>query len=317
MMAKTWRIIVLRAIDISGNAGVLSEPLVADPPAVAEIVGIISLFDLDLYQPDGVQLFALDAAGNSLAGVPIELTSNKDGFFETDLVQFYENDVRVVTDAGGFTEFNYFPLISGNHMLSCSAPNGISFTHNDPIIVSTETYDLGGFGDKFIIEFQYWIDNNTADIQSYNTAPNTLLDYKKSLYIHYLPQGLHLLNCRFKDNEGHYSSLLRYFFIRRQSWQNNNKIALYQYWIDDTEALTQVNNPDQTDFLLLENLDVSGLSNGLHKLSIRALDRNNKWSGLTSYSFLKSDDAVLFENDIEAVEYWIDEPEKHYIFKCE
>lgn len=89
---------------------------------------------------------------------------------------------------------------------------------------------------------------------------------------------------------------------------NSSKIQNGEYWFDsDYTSRQPVAATGSSDLMLANQIDVSELFNGLHTVSFRFIDDNNKWSSPTTRFFIKDDATIdLLTSNIVAYEYWFD-----------
>ncbi len=142
--------------------------------------------------------------------------------------------------------------------------------------------------------YEYWLD--TDDMRKVTGTVPTDGSVRFSLDVSGLNEGMHLLIFRTKDSEGQWSSPLSSYFYH--SANEGNEIVAYEYWFDSNDADKQEGN---CNGLLSAGLDVSGLSEGIHSLYIRFLDRGGRWSPTTTHNFYCSSSTTGIE-PIEANE---------------
>jgi len=88
------------------------------------------------------------------------------------------------------------------------------------------------------------------------------------------------------------------------------KLANAEYYIDNDPGVgsaVQINVSNVSDYQLNANLDISGLTNGIHIFGIRVKDSTGKWSYTYSKLFIKSDVSDSQDKVITAAEYFFDQ----------
>lgn len=123
-----------------------------------------------------------------------------------------------------------------------------------------------------VTEYEYWIDHHTAEVGR-GGVENGLVDF--NVDVSSLSDGIHTFSLRIRDDEDRWSIPYTRLFYKVSKPQEQEVVA-YEYYIDDeTDKRTSV----VTDGGLVDfNTDVSSLSSGLHKLSLRTQDSGGRWS---------------------------------------
>lgn len=158
-----------------------------------------------------------------------------------------------------------------------------------------------------MVQYEYWFDNNSANKVTENVTANPILNLNANLITTGLQDGVHSINIRFKDQNNDWSSVLSQFFYKVPEVYliNNPKMVQYEYWYDNNYVNKVSQNVAATQLLNLnENLDVSGLQDGVHAISIRFKDENNDWSSVLSQFFYKNPDNSITFREITGYEYW-------------
>lgn len=135
-------------------------------------------------------------------------------------------------------------------------------------------------------QYQYWFDNNYNDTLRTNISTTSNFILLDSL-VNLLPQGLHTLHIRFKINGGLWSSVSSSFFYKDQPTPFvNNNIARCVYWYDNNwQNPSLLYYSGQANLSSIINTDASGLSNGMHRISMMFRDERGLWSSVVSDSF--------------------------------
>lgn len=123
-----------------------------------------------------------------------------------------------------------------------------------------------------VTEYEYWIDHHTAEVGR-GGVENGLVDF--NVDVSSLSDGIHTFSLRIRDDEDRWSIPYTRLFYKVSKPQEQG-VVVYEYYIDDeTDKRTSV----VTDGGLVDfNVDVSSLSSGLHKLSLRTQDSGGRWS---------------------------------------
>ena len=163
-------------------------------------------------------------------------------------------------------------------------------------------------GDNVIKKYEYWID---ADFDQRKTAtmPATgIIDFSED--IEALRPGLHSVSMRVLDKAGNVSPVAVKYFVKPQaSLSGDNVIKKYEYWIDrDFEHRKTVNMPAAG--VVNFGVALASLSNGLHSISMRVLDKAGNASPVMLRYFLKSKDSGI-DNDLKSYEYWFNDDFAH------
>ena len=153
-------------------------------------------------------------------------------------------------------------------------------------------------GDKEIVKHQYWIDGK-LEAQVTQGEPIRLID------IEGLKSGLHSLTVRVQDNTGVWSSQVAKYFIKpyTEISVEDKEIVQHQYWIDgNVDAMVTLNQKDPIDII-----DIEGLKQGLHSLTVRVKDNTGVWSSQVAKYFIVKGDETVEEATITRYMYWFDD----------
>ncbi len=186
-------------------------------------------------------------------------------------------------------------LSSGLHWLTITAQNEAGVWCS-PVSRSFIVPCRGTDG-KTIVEHQYWIDGRMEALVTQEEQP-TLIDISS------LTPGIHRLTVRVKDNTGLYSSPVTKTFIVPYSVSDvsDKHIVEHQYWIDGRmEALvTQEEQPTL--------IDISSLTPGIHRLTVRVKDNAGLYSSPVTKNFIvPTDMPAVSDKQIVEHQYWIDD----------
>lgn len=160
-----------------------------------------------------------------------------------------------------------------------------------------------------IIGYQYWFNQDHANRTTVAvTTPTSHLDVN-GLNISTpgsLSVGLHEIHFRLQQNDGTWSAITSYSFLKPRLVSSTNIIG-YEYWFDQNHANRVYQSVSGTIHLdtTLSSTDASALSPGLHNIHFRLQDDHGMWSSVTSYKFRKM--PVPVNNEIIALRYWTDQ----------
>jgi Secretion system C-terminal sorting domain len=151
-----------------------------------------------------------------------------------------------------------------------------------------------------IVEGEYWFDGNFSaklPLGTYNVS--NLNTGNLNIPTPGLNSGLHNITIRCKDNTGAWSAPINQIFLKK----SYAKLTTYEYWFDNdyNTVSTPQPIPNQTDFTILDNLNVSSLSGDLHSVTYRVQDGDGVWSSPVTSHFLKKN-----PNKLVKLQYWFD-----------
>ena len=153
-----------------------------------------------------------------------------------------------------------------------------------------------------ISSYQYWFDSDYSSQISTTVAPTENLQLDAAISLETIPDGLHIFNIRFRDDNERWSVTSSQFFYYNSLTANN--INSYQYWFDNDYSTQTTATVAPADDLLLDTaISLETLSDGLHIFSIRFKDDNNRWSITQNQYFYYNN---LIDNTINAYQYWYD-----------
>lgn len=158
--------------------------------------------------------------------------------------------------------------------------------------------------------YQYWFDNQFASAVTQSVATAATLQLNVPLSATALPDGLHLLHIRFRDNANQWSSTVSQFFYKAAtvSSGSENKMQAYQYWFDGNYAqASTVSISPASEYQLSAALPTASLSEGLHVLHVRFKDQRNQWSSaISQFVYTAKAAAGTANNALRNMQYWFD-----------
>jgi hypothetical protein len=117
---------------------------------------------------------------------------------------------------------------------------------------------------------------------------------------------MHVVNFRYKNGSGQWSSVVSDFFYKHGGAGNQNSITSYDYWFDDDFASKiNVETANESTAEILVPVNAASLSTGLHKVHFRFNSGNLK-SIVTSDYFYKIGSAGLTENMVTGYRFLFD-----------
>lgn len=137
-----------------------------------------------------------------------------------------------------------------------------------------------------LTEYEYWIDSNYQARQKGETDKDGQLPLSE-LDVASLPMGVHYLNVRAKDSFGAWSSPVTYYFYRTGISHAGNTLTKYEYWIDDNYNTRQNGELSADGTLVLNDLSLPDLAEGVHYFNFRVQDAFGAWSSTVSYCFYR------------------------------
>mgnify|MGYP006278149189 CR=1 FL=1 len=159
-----------------------------------------------------------------------------------------------------------------------------------------------------LLAVEHWLDNDFGGRVNQAINSQTDLLMLDSLNLSILPEGLHTFNARFQDSKHQWSSnLTQYFLIFPDTATTNRQVTKVEYWIDKDKgnAVTMNLSPTQ-EYIIIDSLDLSNYSNGLHVISHRFLDNNGQWSSTAHSYIIKQPEVTSTTNALTRWRYWFD-----------
>ncbi|MCA1762356.1 MAG: T9SS type A sorting domain-containing protein [Cryomorphaceae bacterium] len=147
-----------------------------------------------------------------------------------------------------------------------------------------------------ITEYRYWWDDDLSTLTTENVSAGQTFNLETELSTAQLSNGHHFLTVQVKDDSDAWS--VPYTHILFQ----NGNLVQYEYWFDDDISESTVQATSQTNLQEVNaSIDVSALSPGIHKITIRSL-ANNGESSVPQTRYFK-----IGGGDLVNWEYWFDD----------
>ena len=159
-----------------------------------------------------------------------------------------------------------------------------------------------------IVGYEYWFDDAYALTIYQPTSPAAQFHLADNLNLNSLSYGVHVLNIRFKDDLGSWSTILNQFFVNNPpSNGSSRQMVGYEYWFDDGYAdKTYQQIAPSAQFHLADNLNLNSVSYGLHVFNIRFKDDMGSWSSLLTQFFINYGAPRIIPNQTVAYRFWFD-----------
>ena len=138
-----------------------------------------------------------------------------------------------------------------------------------------------------IVQYEYWFDGEYADRQTVGVSPGERFSVN-SLPLSGLPEGLHRLSLRFRDDAGRYSAVISQNIYKvPQRPREEVAIKAYRFWFDEAtdEVETIWLNQPATSFVLARDFDSFRFKEGDHFIHFQFLDERGEWSSVSSVDF--------------------------------
>ncbi len=160
-----------------------------------------------------------------------------------------------------------------------------------------------------IESYQYWFNGDTDNKISGLTGLDPgepVYSFSTSIGSDPLPEGLHVLNLRFRDTEKKWSPVLsRFFYKMPATAASDATIDRVSYWFNsDLAPATEEAVSGSGSFLFNPDISAEGLPDGLHVLNLRFRDSEKKWSPVLSRFFYKMPATAATDATINRVSYW-------------
>ena len=160
-----------------------------------------------------------------------------------------------------------------------------------------------------IESYQYWFNSDKENKISGLTGQDPgvpVYSFSTSIGSDGLPEGLHVLNLRFRDSGKKWSPVLsRFFYKMPAAVATDVTIDRVSYWFNnDIAGASEEAVSGGGSFLFNPSIAAGGLADGLHVLSMRFRDSGKKWSPVLSRFFYKMPVAAATDLTIDRVNYW-------------
>lgn len=161
-----------------------------------------------------------------------------------------------------------------------------------------------------IVGLEYWFGNDYANKETSTFPPTSLLNLDEMLDVSSLAKGLHIVSVRLRDESERWNAPACYYFTNyAEETTVLHQITELEYWFDNDYSSVQTDPVAATSLLNIDDqIDVSGLADGVHVVSCRFRDESGEWSPAYSVLFTKYPGESAAElHQITALEYWFDD----------
>lgn len=156
--------------------------------------------------------------------------------------------------------------------------------------------NLAGYAQN-LTAYRYWYNDDLATLVTSNVTPTQVLEIEEEIpTAGIVSNGHHTVTIQIQDNDGNWSVPYTKKFLQ------NGALDMLEYWIDDdiTASTTQPLSPAMTQNVEA-SLDVSALSPGIHRLTLRSLTSNGMSSAPHTVHF------KVGSGELVNWEYWFDD----------
>ena len=150
-------------------------------------------------------------------------------------------------------------------------------------------------GSRKITASEYWFDTNYASKFSATITPGQTISANGGFDVGSLKNGLHSYHVRYKDDAGQWSSVVSEFFQKVPvNPLQNNLIITYRYWFDSNDqSMVTIDIPTSVNpYLLIRNINASGLAKGDHTIHFQFKDSNQIWSSVITETITITNTAI-------------------------
>jgi len=229
---------------------------------------------------------------------------------------FAANVLQTVTPAATYNLNNAFDatsLTNGLHLFYIRFRDNTNMWSNPVTQFFYKSASVPGATANEITAFQYWFDSDVQLAVTEQISPQSVVSFTSAITTASISPGLHILQVRFRDIKGHWSSVMSRFVYANPSAgsANSNLLTKMQYWFDDSlKNPVTINIAAQPVVQVGEVLSANALPDGLHKLNMRFADTTGHWSATFNQFFFKSDGGNVTNNVITGYRYWFNNDEQ-------
>lgn len=141
-----------------------------------------------------------------------------------------------------------------------------------------------------IVAYEYWFNQDYANAQVQTITPTQQHNFVGTIDVSSLPNSVNVLNIRYKDERGVYSSTLSKIFVKLPQTAENNKIVGFHYWFNDDFAsrrtITLTSPAKQVN--ILDVFDVTRITKGNYRMYYQFIDSMGVWSVVNHHDFVKN-----------------------------
>lgn len=174
------------------------------------------------------------------------------------------------------------------HFRTWDSNGKFSVVFSKPFYSTPQT--IGG-GQENLIGMEYWFNNDFNDKVFINATPNQLINLSELISATNLKAGAHIINMRFKENTGLFTTVVsRFFMVSPVQHDANNEMVAYRYWFnnDFNQAVVNSFNPSTPVVLLQDQKSVAHLPSDFYTFNFQFQDKLGNWSGVTTDTIFKN-----------------------------
>ena len=157
-----------------------------------------------------------------------------------------------------------------------------------------------------LVSYEYWFNNDYANVigNTFSTASSHELD--TDIDVSSLPDGINILNIRYKNQNNIYSSTLsKMFYKNTEQLIVNKNLTGYEYWFNnDFDNVTRTDITPSSSNIFIADLDISSLPDGVNSFNVRYIDEQGKYSSTLSKVFLKNSELLSGGKNLTTYQYW-------------
>lgn len=154
-------------------------------------------------------------------------------------------------------------------------------------VLSRSFFKAPGSDELAIEGYEYWYDGDYVDKVDVSLSPTAQFSLDEINDASALPNGLHVLNIRFRGAGGWSSVLSRNFFKAGNATSPDRLVDAYRYWFDSGEPILTLLSTPLSPYLLNTVFDASSLADGTHIFHIQFRDLSGLWCSVLSQPFEK------------------------------
>jgi hypothetical protein len=174
------------------------------------------------------------------------------------------------------------------------------------ILIFIFSFFLGAEAQTKLESYEYWFNGDYSNKQAVAITPSTQHQLATNIDVSGLPDGVNVLNIRYKDENGSFSSTLsKVFYKNTETLVPDKKLQAYELWFNSDFGNKQVVAiTPATEHRLVTNMDVSDLPDGINVLNIRYKDENGSFSSTLSKVFYKNTETLVPDKKLTEYELW-------------
>jgi hypothetical protein len=150
---------------------------------------------------------------------------------------------------------------------------GFGVLHAKQLLITALVILSGQLNAQSVTGYRYWVNDDPATLANATVAPGASIQLNDLLDLPSLGRNYNLMTIQFVDDNGAYSVPYTQFFVK-----NTGQVNGYEYWIDDAiEQRTTLSAGPASVLDLITELP-TGISAGMHTVTIRFSSANGTWT---------------------------------------